>query len=150
MKKWLLAAVLLLAFSALPSPGTELGKLHPVSVLLVESGEKVTVETDTGQSGAGESLPDALRNLSETTPGHIFLDTVEYLVLQGSADSLIPDLRQLLRPGVRVCTTGEETDPAELAEYLPTHAPGTRLSEIDAGMHLPEIRKSEGRLILEE
>ncbi len=111
MKKWRFAAALLLACSALPSPGTELGELHPVSLLLVDnSGRQGVVQPDTGQLGTGETLPAALLELKETTPGHIFLDTVEYLVLQGNAQRLLPDLQQQLRAGVRVCTADEEAE----------------------------------------
>lgn len=150
MKKWLFAAALLLACSALPSPGTELGELHPVSLLLVDnSGRQVVVQTDTGQLGTGETLPAALLELKETTPGHIFLDTVEYLVLQGNAQRLLPDLQQQLRPGVRVCTADEEAEAESLAEFLKSHPPKARLSELTAETPLQNIRIKEGRQLLE-
>lgn len=151
MKKLLLAAAVLLAFAALPSPGTELGQLHPVSVLLVDREERqVTVRTDTGQLGTGETLTAALRELRETTPGHIFLDTAAYLVLQGQAKSLLPELQQLLRPGVRVCTADDPTDAEQLADFLKTHSPNVRLSDIAPETPLQNIHSMEGRLILEK
>lgn len=151
MKKLLLAAAVLLAFAALPSPGTELGQLHPVSVLLVDREERqVTVRTDTGQLGTGETLTAALRELRETTPGHIFLDTAAYLVLQGQAKSLLPELQQLLRPGVRVCTADDPADAEQLADFLKTHSPDARLSDITPETPLQNIHSMEGRLILEK
>ena len=35
MKKWLIMVLALLAFAVLPTSGTELGELHPVSLLLL-------------------------------------------------------------------------------------------------------------------
>lgn len=151
MKKWLFAAALLLACSALPSQGTELGELHPVAVLLVDNGgRQVEVQTDTGQLGTGETLPAALLELKQTTPGHIFLDTVEYLVLRGNAQQLLPDLQQLLRPGVRVCTANEEAEAESLTEFLKSHPPKARLSELTAETPLQNIQVKEGRQLLEE
>lgn len=151
MKKWLFMAALLLTCSALPSPGTELGELHPVSVLLVDnSGRQVVAQTDTGQLGAGETLPAALLDLKETTPGHIFLDTVEYLVLQGNAQRLLPDLQQQLRPGVRVCTADEGAEAESLTEFLKSHPPKAKLSELTAESPLQNIQIKEGRQLLEE
>ena len=151
MKKWLFMAALLLMCSALPSPGTELGELHPVSVLLVDnSGRQVVAQTDTGQLGAGETLPAALLDLKETTPGHIFLDTVEYLVLQGNAQRLLPDLQQQLRPGVRVCTADEWAEAESLTEFLKSHPPKAKLSELTAETPLQNIQIKEGRQLLEE
>ena len=150
MKKLLLAATIVLAFAALPSPGTELGQLHPVSVLLVDRGEKlVTVKTDTGQLGTGETRSLALRDLRETPPGHFFLDTASYLVLCGEVEPMIPELQQLLRPGVRTCTADEQVDGEQLADFLKTHPPQARLSEITAETRLQNIHAMEGRLILE-
>ena len=94
----------LLAFAALPTSGTELGELHPVSLLMVQTqGKTIQLLTDTQDRGSGETLDGALKNLEDTTPGHLFLDTVEYLILTEQTQYLIPQLKRLLRPGVAFC-----------------------------------------------
>ena len=86
MKKWVIMLLALLAFAALPTSGTELGELHPVSLLMVQTqGKTIQLLTDTQDRGSGETLDGALKNLEDTTPGHLFLDTVEYLILTETA-----------------------------------------------------------------
>lgn len=150
MKRWIVAAAALLAFSMLPSPGMELGELHPVSLLLVEVSDKtIQLETDTHQSGQGETLGAALENLEKTTPGTVFLDTAEHLILGENAGYLIPELRELLRPGVTVCMAQGEVDTEKAAEYLDAHTPEATLSESGNGSQLPILYETEGRYLLE-
>ncbi len=151
MKNWLVLIVLLLALAGLPYGGTELGELHPVSLLLVEmDGKKITVQTDTRQYGAGETLPLALGNLEETTAGHIFLDTVANLVLTEGTQELIGQWKQLLRPGVRVCLAADEVDARAAGEYLLTHIPECRLEQAKEDTKFQTLRSVEGGYLLEE
>ena len=54
MKNWIMMTLALMAFSLLPSPGTELGELRPVSVLAVETEDKqIRLTTDTMDVGVG-------------------------------------------------------------------------------------------------
>ena len=111
MKKWIIMVLALLLLTMLPSPGTELGELQPISVLEVEAkGKQIRLSTDTMDAGVGETLDGALRNLEDTTPGHVFLDTVENLVITEDARFLLPELKRLLRPTVTGCMTETELD----------------------------------------
>lgn len=151
MRKWIFLLLAMLAFTALPSPGTELGELHPVSLLVVRAQEKnIRLETDTMDVGEGETLDAALQNLEDTTPGHLFLDTVEYLILTEQTRFLIPQLKQLLRPGVTVCVTESEVNPETAPEFLHTHTPEQRLSDTDEFSPLKKLIYTEERYFLEK
>lgn len=151
MKKWTVMLLALLAFMALPSSGTELGELHPVSLLVIRSqGKNIQLLTDTLDSGEGETLDAALRNLEDTTPGHLFLDTVENLIVTKETQFLIPQLKQLLRPGVNVCAAKSELNPETAPEYLNTHTPSHRLSDVDESTPLQMLIYSEERYFLEK
>lgn len=151
MKKWIFMLLALLAFIALPSSGTELGQLHPVSLLVVRTqGKTIQLLTDTLDVGAGETLDTALQNLEDTTPGHVFLDTVEHLILTEQTRFLIPQLKQLLRPGVTVCVSESELDMQTTPEYLRTHTPQYKLSDTNASTPLQRLTYSEERYFLEK
>lgn len=149
MKKWVIMLLALLAFAALPTSGTELGELHPVSLLMVQTqGKTIQLLTDTQDRGSGETLDGALKNLEDTTPGHLFLDTVEYLILTEQTQYLIPQLKRLLRPGVAVCLGENDMNTEALPEYLNTHTPETILRNVDETTPLQKLNESEERLIL--
>lgn len=151
MKKWIFLLLALLAFTALPSPGTELGELHPVSLLMVRTqGKTIQLLTDSSDLGEGETLDAAVQNLEDTTSGHIFLDTVEHLILTEQTKFLIPQLKQLLRPSVTVCVSESELDPETIPEYLHTHTPKQKLSDADESTPLQKLTYSEERYFLEK
>ena len=149
MRKWWIMALALLVFGMLPASGTELGELHPVSILLVQTqGKNVQLFTDTQDLGEGETLDAALKNLEDTTPGHLFLDTVEYLILTEQTQYLMPQLKQLLRPGVAVCASEDDLNLEALLEYLKTHTPKTTLGDADETTPLQMLTCSEERFFL--
>lgn len=151
MKKWIVMLLALLAFTVLPSSGTELGELRPVSLLVIRTqGNNIQLLTDTLDLGTGETLDAALQNLEDTTPGHLFLDTVENLILTKEVKFLIPQLKQLLRPGVTVCTAKSELNPETAPEYLNSHTPRYRLSDVDESTPLQMLNYSEERYFLEK
>lgn len=151
MKWWAFAIAAFVLFSLLPSPGTELGQLHPVSLLLVQNEDNmVRLTTDTQETGAGENLAAAIRNLEETTTGHLFLETVENLVIEEDAQYLLPELRRQLRPDVRVCCPEGTLDMEEMSAYLNSHSPALRLENALPGKKLPALRVVEGRYLLED
>lgn len=151
MKKWTFMLLAILTFALLPSSGTELGELHPVSLLVVRAeGNNIRLLTDTADVGEGETLDAALQNLEDTTPGYLFLDTVETLILTEETQFLIPQLRQMLRPGVTVCATESELDPETATEYLNTHIPRYKLSDVDESTSLQKLAYTEERYFLEK
>ena len=133
MKKWLyllgaLAAVGIL--SRLPHPARDISKLKPVRVvyLYMDMGN-LCIETDTGDSGTGRSLPEAAADLSANADGEIFLDTAEFLIL-GREIAIAPTFYQYLRPGCRVCYADEPPDLAAAVKYLSAHPPQITLAHL--------------------
>lgn len=149
MKKWIIPVLALLALTLLPSPGTELGELQPISLLMVEAaGKEIRLSTDTMDAGVGETLDGALRNLEDTTTGHVFLDTVENLVITKETRFLLPELKRLLRPTVRVCMTEAELDMETASDYLHSHTPQTELRDTDETTLLEKLTWIEERYLL--
>lgn len=149
MKKWIIPVLALLALTLLPSPGTELGELQPISLLMVEAaGKEIRLSTDTMDAGVGETLDGALRNLEDTTTGHVFLDTVENLVITKETRFLLPELKRLLRPTVRVCMTEAGLDMEMASNYLHSHTPQTELRDTDETTLLEKLTWMEERYLL--
>lgn len=151
MRRWLWMLAALLIISVFPSSGTELGELRPAELLLLEmDGKHIRLSTDTEDSGFSETLDGALRDMSETAPGRLFIDTVEILVVTNDAEILLPQLKELLRPGVRVCRTDAQIDPAGAVEYLRVHRPALALSDIEDFDGLQYLTRMEERYNLEK
>lgn len=150
MKQWPVmaaAAVLLLAFS--PFRGTDVGRLRPAQwVYLSREEDTVSLETDTGDRGAGADALSALEDLRKTAPGELFLETADYVLVSREALGDLPQLGSVLRSGVEVCLA--EGKPGETtAAYLRAHNPGLTLREYFMGEgELPVLAGEEGRWML--
>ena len=147
MKRWIwlvLAAVLL---GCCESPGTDVGKLRPVEVLIVScQGNLVVLQTDTADLGQGATLEEAVENLQATAPAQVFLDTAEYLLISREALHLLPKLRGYLRPSCGVCLL--EGEPVgDFASYLKIHQPTQTLANHNPG-ELETLKVTEGRMEL--
>ncbi len=96
------AVILALLFLA-PVKRLDVAKLQPVQTVAIytEPGA-VVLETDTHNVGRGASVAEAIANLEETTPGVIYLDTAEYLLISKDAEAYVDALREYLKPGVKV------------------------------------------------
>lgn len=129
MRNWIWMAAALVLLSFLPSQGTELGSLHPVGLLEISWDGQICVETDTGDRGRGGDLQEALRNLKDSTPGTIFLDTAERLILTEDTRHLLPQLQTVLHPTAEVCLTREPVPPETAYPYLKAHPTGVMLQD---------------------
>ena len=153
MKKWprylgALACVLLLELT--PFAGTDVAKLQPVEVVLVEetSGSYV-VKTDTGHTGTGSTLPEAFENLYNTTPGAIFLETADFAVLTAPECRLCAELITYLRPACSVCVLTQHTDLQKLGQFLNAHTPVYTLQDYRAGeQRYQTVTLQEGKMEL--
>lgn len=153
MKRWLWCAGALLLTAMLggmPFVGTDIAKLQPVEVLRVQkNGDVISVDLDTGDSGKGTTLDAALRDLKESTPGKVFLETADYLLINGEAEALLITLTDHLRPACGVCLENGEAKLEEAAEFLGAHEPGLTLQEYRAGNHaLQKLVLREERMYL--
>lgn len=150
MKKYILYIGILAALLAVPAEKSDVGRLLPVEAISIYKGEgTVRIETDTGNVGTGEDLEMAYQDLCRSAPAEIFLDTADYLILRGEGAELIEQLRWYLKPGIRVCGSGETVDLASAAEYLSIHVPGKRLKDIHTGTGLEVLTQTETGFWLE-
>ena len=142
----LVAAALLI-----PTTPQELGKLKPVEVVKLNKEEgMIRIETDTGYSGLGETVELALRELKETTPGTIYLDTAEYVLLPKQGEELTHQLSPHLNPSVRICTWEGNIHLNEASGYLNAHKPRNEMKHYKAGMPLQILSSENGVLKLKE
>ena len=141
----LLLYILILAAAALvPARGTDVGKLIPMEVVSVsESNGVIRVETDTGDWGEGENLDDAFRDMEDTAPGIIYLDTAEYALIGEGMNPQI--LCGYLKDSVRICRAAEGIPLEGIADYLSAHGPGVRLRRTEEDGNLPVITEENGR-----
>ena len=102
MRKLVYAVILGLLFLA-PVERLDIANLQPVQTVAIytEPGF-VVLETDTHNIGRGASVTEAVANLEENTPGVIYLDTAEYLLISKDAESYVDALRGYLNPDVKV------------------------------------------------
>lgn len=147
---WLAAAVMIVAFlSGERGTGADVGQLQPIQTVRVARETWITIDTDTGERGTGETLADAFRDLNATAPGKVFLETAEFLILAPGCESLLPELAEYLRPSCCVCMESGETDIQNVGEYLEAHPPAVTLAKWRAGeTAFPTLIIREGRMEL--
>lgn len=118
MRVILYIIILSLLFLA-PVKPLDVGKLQPVQTVAVYTREsEVFLETDTGIIGRGENVDAALEDLEKATPGVIYLDTSEYLLVSESALSWVDDLCRYLHPSVKACLWDEKGAVTDASKYL--------------------------------
>lgn len=150
MKQWLsLAAATVLILVLSPFQGTDIGKLRPAQwVYLSRREDTVSLETDTGDRGEGTDVLSALKDLRQSAPGKLFLETADYALISPEALRDLPQLKKVLRSGVEVCIAKEEPDETTAA-YLRAHSPGLTLRGFFSGEDkLPVLVTEEGRWML--
>lgn len=151
MKKIILYAALLGAALVLPVQGTDVGKLIPVELLRIyKEGNAVVIATDLGETGTGATVEKAIENLKSTAAGIIFLDTADYLLVDGSARAEGTALKKYLKSSVRVCISTAELDMEKAAAYLSTHKPETKLRDYEHDGTYAVLTMENGRMILKE
>lgn len=145
MKRWILyiAVVLLLT---VPFRGTDISKLAPVEVVwLAEESGQVLLMTDTGDTGKGADVQEALSDMKAAAKGTIFLDTADYLILQIGTEKFLNQVTDVLRPSCMVCRAKQVPDLKEAAAFFFAHEPGVTLRQWQNDqMELPLLRE-EGR-----
>ena len=145
MIRRLLYGIILIALLAAPVQKLDIAKLEPVEVVSVEYEEEtVILQTDTGAWGRGRDANSALEDMRQRTPGVIYLDTAEYLVVSPEAIGQLQQLRPLLKPGIKLCCA-ENVDLETAAALLEIHGDLPRLQQWKEGEKLPQIR--DGKII---
>lgn len=144
MKKWIPLLLLAIVLARVEHTGTDISDLEPVELVRVTTGDAVLIQTDTGASGEGATLGEAVRDLHAAAPGAVFLDTAQYLLLDDEAH--LPALYHILRPACEVMLWQGDMDLTEAAGYLSTHSLKTTLLDTKAQWSaLPTLICREGR-----
>lgn len=144
MRKMLLciAVIAITGFAGLlPFHGTDVGKLHPVEVLVASKvGERITVETDTGLNGTGKTMDQAIENLKLTSAGEIFLETANYLLVSEEGIHLLDGFSTVLRPACQIYVFKGDGKWDNVAKYLESHPSGVTLLGYRQGMtNIPKL-----------
>lgn len=147
MKKMILyaGAIAVIGFAGmLPFRGTDVGRLHPVEVLVVSAfEEKIIVETDTQLRGTGETIIQAIENLKLTSAGEIFLDTANYVLVTAEAKPLLGELYTVLRPACQVYEFSGTGKWDNVAKYLESHSSNVTLLSYRQGKeNVPKLAVS--------
>lgn len=153
MKRWIVYLLLFAAAAALGTTsftGTDVGELLPVEVVRISCrDEEILLETDNGNSGRGMDVTDALRDLKESAPGNLFLETADYLILVPGCEEYLEALYGCLRPSCGICLEDGKADMERVGEFLSAHKPETTLRNWRGGAeNLPVLKTREGRMEL--
>ena len=105
MKKWIIALAGLAALWAVhPFHGVDAGSLCVVETLLIEAKQgQVQVAAGTLE-GNGETVPEALKDMAENTPGTLFLRQVRRIILCGLPRRLLREARSCI-----ICAMNSQT-----------------------------------------
>lgn len=118
MRRILYIVVLALLFLA-PVERLDVARLEPVqTVAISREADTIVVQTDTDNKGIGKTVDQAIENLEDTTPGVIYLDTAEYLLVAENAQDIVHALRSYLTPSVKVALWDGEGSVQSAAKYL--------------------------------
>ena len=149
MKRIIIYIGILAALLAAPAKPLNIGELLPVQVVSIyKENDWAIIETDTENKGIGGTTQQALHNLKETASGIIYLDTAEYLLMTEDAEASVEELRQELKPSVKLCMAAEPVDLAEAAKYLKVHGELPKLKHWEKGRELPVLSTFGDALIL--
>ena len=145
MRKSLLYMIILAAVLVLPTKATDVGKLRPVQTLAVyKDGTDYVIETDTKDAGRGESIQLAIMDLKATTPGIIYLDTAQYLLVRHESD--LEELQHHIKDSVQVYVYEGVPPMEKVSQFLASHAAGISLEQWKKGTKLPLLDCTKERM----
>lgn len=156
MKRVIWLAVLGAAVWGLPRlshPAMDIGKLEPVETVLLETGESgIRIRTDSGATGWGKTLEDAIADLEQSTSSELFLDTTSKLMIAGELEPYWQEIQDTFRPSARICRVEGQVDLEEATEYLSVHQPKMTLNSLRVGENnwqILTIKEGRGQLVPE-
>lgn len=149
MKRIIIYIGILALLLQAPVKGTDINMLKPVEVILVyREKNDIVIETDTGDWGRGGDVSAALNNLKETTPGYVYMDTAQYLIVTEKTMEAVDEIRPVLKRSVQICCTQEDIDLAVAAKFLPAQGELPQLKDWKIGEEMPKLICVEKRLKL--
>ena len=120
-----------------PVKRVDVGMLQPVEIIYVgDKNGQMLVRTDTGDCGIGDSFSEALKNMHETSPFVIYLDTADYLLIRENTKLEPDEVAKHLKTSIRVCLVNEIEDLQMAGKYLKTHGDCPKLKEWKTGEKL--------------
>ena len=146
-RSYLIGAALLLALLLPKGRGTDLSELIPVEILYIDKVEDhIQVVTDQGVSGMADTLEAALADMQGTSPGRVFLDTAEYLLVTEQALPELENLMRTIRPSVKLLLVTQQPQWDGLAAYLQGQDPEATLLDYQTeNVSIPKLMSVEGR-----
>lgn len=149
MRRTILSCFLLLTVLLNPSDRLDIATLRPVQTVAVtrEAGG-ICIMTDTRDMGIGENISDALENLKQTTPGVIYLDTADYLLLDEDVQEEALALKEWMAKSVVVYRLLGRPDLLTVSQYLQIHGGGLEIDRWEKESELPVLDGREERLRL--
>jgi hypothetical protein len=140
MRRCIIYAAIMAVVLAIPLERTDVADLHPVqTVALYKTRGGYRIETDTEDFGVGVSVDAAFKDLIDTTPGVIYLDTADYLLVSEEAKPGVEQMRQYLKNGVRICQTVGQGDLKAVTQYLSVQRGLQPLNKWKSGQQLPVL-----------
>ena len=137
MKRWQVYGLMLAAFLIIRTNlfvGTDVGKLLPVELLLIERDNATfRIRSDTVAAGEGDTIIAAINDMKETSPGEVFLDTADYVLIRDGLEDILPELMHHLRPASNVYILQGDADLSELSAYLRIHSTQQTLRDYCSG-----------------
>lgn len=114
-----------------PLDRVRISQMLPIEAVAVrEEAGMIVVETDCEVMGTGNSVAAAVEDLKRNAPAIVYLDTAKYLLISDDALGHIGEVREYLKPSVKVCISEEYRNIADYVRYLDVHAELPELKEI--------------------
>lgn len=142
MKKIILYIFIMTGTLLLPTEKQDVANLEPIQAVWLRSeNEKLILQTDTEDIGIGRTVAEALADMKLHSPGIVYLDTAEYLLVDENATTHIQELNGMLRKSVHVSLWNGEGELVEAARYMQSHKSGMELGDWAQGTELEKIPK---------
>ncbi len=149
--KRILYIIILVATLIAPGKNSDIAKLQPVELIAIrEEANGIIIQTDTGDEGRGINVDEAMENLMRTTPGIVYLDTANYLLIKTGAEEYAKEMGGYLKTTVMLCKTDDDPDLKDAAMYLSVHKPEITYARWEGNEKLPELQITAGKMILEK
>ena len=140
MRRIIVYILITAAILAIPLERTDVADLHPVqTVALYKTRDGYRIETDTDDLGIGKTVDAAYRDLIITTPGVIYLDTADFLLVFDDGQDAVQDMRKYLKNGVRICAAVGQGNLKAVSAFLSVQQGLQRLSKWKNGQSLPVL-----------